>query len=164
MIDRQWRTPIAKANLKRCGLRRALPTPAVALDFEEYVFAPQARARRKLEKKRTRNSKGSTDAYYTDWLSLRSAPLQAFVAGDLSKCWELPITSVNESKLLRLLGIPSVECSQIEGLRIGRASEGPSNGVTVERQASRTIARLAANPPHEVGRMQRLTSGWLLRP
>eukprot|EP00966_Prymnesium_polylepis_P077141 1786886-Prymnesium_polylepis.2 len=90
--------------------------------------------------------------------------------GDAPQPWILPITSVNESRLLKELGLPKAEHNQIVGLRIRHVQRvsGASNiwgfWLTEQQISSRAIVRLANNPPPGVGRLQRLTSQRLLRP
>jgi len=108
-----------------------------------------------------------TDEYYVARLALRTLPVPIFLS-DAPPKWILPITSINEDRLLTELGLPHAERDQIEGLQSHQAAAttGEHEGLhlTVEQLSSCAIARLAANPPEEVGRMQRRTSGWLLRP
>ena len=129
----------------------------------------QTRARRKLEKfqRSSRNVKGANDPLYSAVLSLRSLPISDFCSHN-PPAWALPITSMNEDRLLEELGLPPAERNQIEGLQVGNADPRPGGGTSVgpsvEQLSSRAVARLAANPPPEVGRMQRRTAEWLLRP
>eukprot|EP00966_Prymnesium_polylepis_P109886 2542685-Prymnesium_polylepis.1 len=74
--------------------------------------------------------------------------------------WPLCVTSVNEDRFLKIIGMGDVERSQIEGLQ---SSQGVP-GMTEEKLSSRAILLLASNPPPGVGRMQNLTSKSLLRP
>ena len=81
--------------------------------------------------------------------------------------WVLPITSVNEDKLLKCLGLSTAERNEIEGLHIGRSQPARrAAGATQseQQQRDRAIARLAADPPPMVGAMQRRTAKNLLRP
>eukprot|EP00966_Prymnesium_polylepis_P330502 7386142-Prymnesium_polylepis.1 len=83
--------------------------------------------------------------------------------------WVLPISSVNEDKLLKILGLTMGERSQIEGLAQRRRSSvaiSMESGVVVreEQQTTSALIRLATNPPPEVGNVQRRTRSWLLRP
>ena len=66
------------------------------------------------------------------------------------------------SQMLKALGLSDFEIEQIEGL--GSVSIRGGYGLTEEQLSSRAVARLAANPTAEVGRMQQLTALWLLRP
>lgn len=92
-------------------------------------------------------------------LSLRSQPIAAFVAltGDenASAFDTLSISSINEDRLLQILGLRRAERDEIEGL---------ASTVLGQQQVTRALARLAANPPGEVGVMQRRCLLWLLRP
>lgn len=124
----------------------------------------------------TAKSQNFTDEFYSNCVCLRSIPLADFVR-EVPRQWVLPITSANEDRLLALLGLPRAERDQIEGLQasiwLARGqtsgnSEGSSSsvgqGLTESQISSRAIARLASNPPQEVGAMQRRTARWLLRP
>jgi hypothetical protein len=64
--------------------------------------------------------------------------------------------------LLIQLGVSRGERDRIESV----LRRQPSSTVTLseEQQTSRAVIRLAADPPLQVGRMQRRTSGWLVRP
>jgi len=105
-----------------------------------------------------------TDPFYADCVCLRSLPVGVFLGTSRSQ-WVLPITSINEDRLLKELGIPRAERGVIEGLQIGRPSPSATGvGLTEEQQSSRAIVRLAATPPPEVGVMQQRTAQWLCRP
>jgi hypothetical protein len=101
------------------------------------------------------------DTFYTSYLGMRSVPLKVFV-GTSSSAWVLPITSLNEDRLLKEMGVPRIERNQIEGLVTLSSTQAET--LTEEKQISRAIVRLAANPPAQVGALQRRTSRWLLRP
>mmetsp|Transcript_74504 Transcript_74504/g.205372 ORF Transcript_74504/g.205372 Transcript_74504/m.205372 type:complete len:583 (+) Transcript_74504:981-2729(+) len=98
---------------------------------------------------------------YVEILALRSLPISDFL-GDAPPKWPLAITSINEDRLLRELGLQDEERNQIEGLSSTRVRGGIS--LTEEQMSSRAIARLAADPPQQVGSFQRRTRAWLLRP
>mmetsp|Transcript_34887 Transcript_34887/g.96346 ORF Transcript_34887/g.96346 Transcript_34887/m.96346 type:complete len:737 (-) Transcript_34887:487-2697(-) len=107
-----------------------------------------------------------TDAYYAATLAVRSMPVSAFMSRAVGD-YPLPITSINEDRLLLELGLDHEERSQLEGLKVSQKSSarsGSESGLNEERQAARAIVRLAANPPEGVGRLQRRTARWLLRP
>ena len=105
-----------------------------------------------------------TDPFYESCLTLRSVPVPAFLAKSVSD-WVLPITSINEDRLLSIMGLSAAERSQIEGLRAEGASRGKDGPSLTEQQMSTlAIDRLTANPPPEVGSLQRRTSHRLLRP
>eukprot|EP00966_Prymnesium_polylepis_P253704 5863756-Prymnesium_polylepis.1 len=88
--------------------------------------------------------------------------------GDAPPKWVLPISSVNEDKLLKLIGLTTTERSKIEGLLERRRSSASSiePGVVVreEQQVTGALIRLATNPPPEVGDLQRRSQSWMLRP
>ena len=73
-------------------------------------------ARQQLSNKIKREPRGETDAFYAAYLSLRSEPFTAFLSSAPSK-WALPISSVNEDRLLRELGLSAAERNRIEGLQ-----------------------------------------------
>ena len=127
-------------------------------------------ARRKLEQKRTHSRKILSDPFYNEFLGLRSLPVGTFLEGRPPK-YALPITSINEDRLLLELGLSEAERNQIEGLGVfggGAASSGRRTTALSARaeqqQSSGAIVRLAANPPAAVGTMQRRTTKWMLRP
>jgi len=123
-------------------------------------------AYRKIDKSKSSRQAKKTDEFYASCLCLRSLPVKAFMSGDASK-WVLPITSINEDRLLTVMGVVRAECDQIEGLQTRRSTtsgDAEAFGVREERLSSLAIARLASNPPTKVGYLQRRTCGWLLRP
>jgi len=123
-------------------------------------------AYRKIDKSKSSRQAKKTDGVYASCLCLRSLPVKAFMSGDPSR-WVLPITSVNEDRLLTVMGVVRAECDQIEGLQTRRSTtsgDAEAFGVREERLSSLAIARLASNPPTKVGYLQRRTCGWLLRP
>ena len=71
----------------------------------------------------------------------------------------------NEDLLLKQLGLPGVERRQIEGVMTHAASSSQSRlAVTEDTLSTRALLRLAADPPPQVGDIQRRTTRWLLRP
>eukprot|EP00966_Prymnesium_polylepis_P053115 1229520-Prymnesium_polylepis.1 len=98
--------------------------------------------------------------------AVRSVPLSIFLS-NAPQQWPLPMTSINEDRLLENLGVVRKERDVIEGLQqvSGNSSDllGTSSS-TVEELSSQAVARLAANPPPAVGTMQRRTTQHLLRP
>ena len=123
-----------------------------------------ARAKRTLSK-RYHSSSSLTDAFYASVLCLRSVPVPKFL-DSAPAAWALPITSINEDRLLEELGLKRSERDQIEGLQVDLTTTAGQHGgfAMTEELSSRAIRRLAANPPAEVGRMQRRTAERLLRP
>jgi len=120
-------------------------------------------ARQKFDKQ-ARPRKDITDEFYASYLSLRAEPVANFMERRQSR-WALPITSVNEDRYLRALGVSVFERNEIEGLMGGRAQSAAAlHGLTGAQQSSRAVVRLAVNPPAAVGEMQRRTAAWLLRP
>lgn len=120
--------------------------------------------------KRDESNSGSqtraTDEFYSSCLCLRSLPVSVFLQSNYPT-GELPITSINEDRLLKELGVSEGERYQIEGLATRssvsrRKGSGPV--LTEEQLLSAAIVRLAALPPPEVRAIQRRTTKWLLRP
>jgi hypothetical protein len=110
----------------------------------------------------TTHLKHVTDQLYAMCLTLRTVPLEAFL-GYAPPEWALTITSINERKLHQLMGLSIDDRNQIEGLNtsaLAKAHEGVA--LTEVQIASRVIARVAANPPPEVGRLQQKTARKLL--
>ena len=104
------------------------------------------------------------DELYSRILCLRSMPVSSFMSSG-RPIWVLPITSINEDRLLSELGLPRAERDQIEGLENTKKVTRRGSTLSIaEELSSRAIIRLAANPPPEVGRMQRRTAERLLRP
>ena len=69
--------------------------------------------------------------------------------------------------MLSSLGLSRAERHLILGLQMRRsklASVDVGLSLSDEQLSSRVIGRLAANPPPDVGGMQRRTRAWLLRP
>jgi hypothetical protein len=113
-------------------------------------------------KTRASGQQGSpAETFYTECIAVRSLPVPSFLANERGKR-HLPITSMKEDRLLREMGVTSAERHQIEGL----STISTRNGValTEAQLALRAIVRLAARPPVEVGRLQRRTARWHLRP
>jgi len=124
-----------------------------------------ARTAERIDRKRNRrHSYDTTDEYYSECLSVRSAPLTWFLKGGAHHNWVLPMTSINESRLLVELGLLQAERSQIQGLQTSLAQTDTTHQLNEEQLSSRAIIRLAVDPPPEVGQMQRRTASQLLRP
>mmetsp|Transcript_1998 Transcript_1998/g.5040 ORF Transcript_1998/g.5040 Transcript_1998/m.5040 type:complete len:1003 (+) Transcript_1998:348-3356(+) len=107
--------------------------------------------------------KNGTDAYYACHLSLRSEPLPVFLGAAPPK-WALPITSINEDRYLKELGLSFTHRYEIEGLLSGHGASVSAAGLTEEQKTSRAVHRLAVDPPFRVGVLQRCTSKRHLRP
>jgi len=105
------------------------------------------------------------ETFYQSYLTLRAAPLPEFLAGAPSR-WPLTISTINEDRLLRELGLPTRVRNQIEGLHLGRKVRGGDDGLGADdaQLASNALLALAHDPPSEVGKIQRLTSRNLMRP
>ena len=123
-----------------------------------------ARAKRTLSK-RYHSSSNISDVLYSSIIGLRSVPVADFL-GNAPPAWALPITSINEDRMLAELGLPRAERDQIEGLQVDLTTTAGRHGgfAMTEELSSRAIRQLAGNPPAQVGRMQRRTAEKLLRP
>eukprot|EP00966_Prymnesium_polylepis_P330093 7385754-Prymnesium_polylepis.1 len=78
----------------------------------------------------------------------------------------MPTTSMNEDKLLKIMGVPEAERGHIEGLQMRRSSSSTVSHrreLSVEELSSIALVRLAAEPPPEVALLQRKTQWWLAR-
>jgi len=147
----------ATSRSSACSSGRCTSVEDSVRSESEYIET-MASARRKLDKK-VKGTKLLTDPFYAGCLSLRSEPLPAFLRCDPPKT-VLPITSINEDVLLKAIGTSVAERNRIEGLHTSSAATGSE----LFEEMSRAIVQLAANPPPEVGRMQRRTAESLLRP
>jgi hypothetical protein len=96
-------------------------------------------------------------------------PIAQLLDGSSTK-YEMPISSINEDRLLQELGLPKAERILIEGVQIGRASSSSARrgSSTTHTDASSGVLssaqhRLAANPPTVVGIWQRRCCQWHVR-
>jgi len=109
----------------------------------------------------------ATDIFYSQHVAIRSVPFHAFLEGGPQQKSELPvlpISSANEDRFLRALGLTKEETQKIEGL-LPSSSNRFDSGQNDERLPGvSAIFCLAANPPRLLGAMQRRTTTWLLRP
>lgn len=128
-----------------------------------------ALARRTMNKKRRKSSKGPQDEFYKSVLSLRSLPIAQFLEGNTNK-YAMTITSINEDRLLQELRLPKSERILIEGVHIPASSSSEKRGSWTAHSmdaSSGVISsakhRLAANPPSVVGTWQRRTTQWHIR-
>eukprot|EP00966_Prymnesium_polylepis_P314204 7260938-Prymnesium_polylepis.1 len=80
------------------------------------LLAAQMSAQKKLRRAwaRTMQFDNEMDELYVGIIALRSEPLETFLGG--GSRWPLPITSLNEARLLRELGISSSEKIAIKEL------------------------------------------------
>ena len=115
-------------------------------------------AQQTLEQQYLSTKLKSTDEYYAATLSLRSLHLQAFL-GDEQPTSPPTMTSINEDRLLIVLGLTAQERNQIEGL----ASVHERFGLTEEQMSAHAVTLAVVDPPPTVGIMQRKTSARLLR-
>jgi len=145
--------PSSGGRMRSCSMGSVL---SEAPDFAEQM----AKARAKVEKNDT-TAQHVTDEFYAGCLAMRSVPIHDFI-GNVPSPWALPITSLNEDRLLVLMGLTKAERNQIEGL--SSVSMRGGLGLSEAELSSRAIARLALEPPPKVGELQRRSSRWLLRP
>eukprot|EP00966_Prymnesium_polylepis_P323617 7379783-Prymnesium_polylepis.1 len=76
-------------------------------------------AAKKLHKRTKPASRKTTEVFYASCISMRTQPLTVFVdpnENGAASGAQLPITSVAESRLLAVLGLPADERDQIQGL------------------------------------------------
>jgi hypothetical protein len=118
-------------------------------------------APRKPKAEAIKSSKKATDPFYSECIALRALPIKVFLDSTTSQ-WPLPISSINEGRLLKELAVPKDQRDQIEGL--SSVSVRGGLGLSERQLSARAIATLAADPPPEVGSMQRKTTRWLVRP
>jgi len=108
----------------------------------------------------------ATDEHYASCLCLHSLPVAQFFRRDRPE-GPIPITSINEDRLLTELGLSEVERSRLEGLIPSSSSslrDEDQHELSQGQLSSRAVVRLACNPPQAVGTIQKLTTSWLLRP
>eukprot|EP00966_Prymnesium_polylepis_P047584 1101873-Prymnesium_polylepis.1 len=127
----------------------------------------EASARRKLDRWRSKETfKLTTDPFYASCLCLRSIPVEHFLRSTATSSLPcpLPISSINEDRLLKEMGIAAPERREIEALMVQPSDYEPDGAALTEQQRSwRAIAKLVSNPPPKVGKFQQRTSRWLLR-
>jgi hypothetical protein len=105
-----------------------------------------------------------TDGLYAGYIAMRTLPLEVYQACAPTADAPLPITSINEDKLLRELSVSRIDRSQIEGLTKSKGKGGKHSPEAHKKLlSSRALLQLAADPPAEVGRMQRRSTQWLIR-
>eukprot|EP00966_Prymnesium_polylepis_P126404 2923143-Prymnesium_polylepis.1 len=72
-------------------------------------------ARHTVEKKNQKSpSRKGTDELYASYLAIRALPVPVLLADDKNINVPLPVTSMGESRYLKMIGLSSVERSQIE--------------------------------------------------
>jgi len=158
--DRQ--RPSTRASIRTKVLFRAssfedeIQEPFQTVEAE--IAAHASRAQQTLEQQYLSTKLKSTDEYYAATLSLRSLHLQAFL-GDEQPTSPPTMTSINEDRLLIVLGLTAQERNQIEGL----ASVHERFGLTEEQMSAHAVTLAVVDPPPTVGIMQRKTSARLLR-
>eukprot|EP00966_Prymnesium_polylepis_P004195 96129-Prymnesium_polylepis.1 len=112
------------------------------------------KARRRLDKKVKPSRSTATDALYMSCLCVRSRSVASFL-GEADPKSPLPVTSINEDRFLKELGLPKAERNQIEDLLSSSDHASGVSGVTQAQLSTVALIRLAANPPVKVGDMQR---------
>jgi len=103
----------------------------------------------------------TTEPLYSACLCVRSVARERFLRNEPAD-WVVAITSFNEDRLLKEMGLTSEERNQVEGLSQVKMSVGP--GISAAQLASITINRLAFDPPPGIFRIQQRTTHWLVRP
>lgn len=132
--------------------------PHLAFDEQFFASFAQERAKKVIERAYSSRKLVVTDSLYSSLICIRSQPASHFFSRAEPQC-PLPITSVNEDRLLVELGLSRSQRSEIEGL-----SSSNRSALLAERLSNAAIARVASNPPEAVGRIQRRACMWLLRP
>jgi len=139
---------------KMPSLRRSTSTNSRKQSVEAAAFA----AKHKIEKVLAKSKHFVTNAQYANIIALQSVPVPVFL-GEVphdDAIW--PITSMNENRWLRALGLTQAECNQIMGLQARGSLVVPAGQVPPDAQL-----RLARDPSARVGAMQRRCSERLLR-
>ena len=106
----------------------------------------------------TAKQKVRTDALLAGITALRSASVNEFLGAHRS-VHALPITSINEERLLQEMSLSEEERNKIMGLM----GHGASQALAASSLSS-TARNLAHDPPATVGELQRLAAERLLRP
>ena len=101
----------------------------------------------------TINSRKGTEELLGSIISIRSLGVEDFFEENKSQ-WPIPITSINEDKLLTEIGVAPDQRKEIEGLVPARTTVGKSMSA---------LAGLAYDPPEKVGHAQRCTTARLAR-
>eukprot|EP00966_Prymnesium_polylepis_P291590 6734701-Prymnesium_polylepis.1 len=94
-------------------------------DATPCPLAQSMSAMRRLDKARTKSGKNATDNFYANHLVLRSQPVEQCLRS--IRRWPLPITSINEGRLLLALGVSEADRHQIEGLKLRRGLPGAAD-------------------------------------
>jgi len=116
-------------------------------------------ASRTLAQRRNNATRIRTDERYANVLAVRSHPLSTFLTNGPALS-VLPVSSINEDKLLRELGLSDSERYLIEGFQAGQGVLGR----TEKSSSKAALVRLAADPSPQVHAMQRRSLRWLFRP
>jgi len=137
-------------------------------DLDEVEAMAKARKTLRKREKRTERprSRKKTDEFYAGCLALRSLPVGSFL-GSAPPQWVLPITSINEDRILKEMGVGEAERNQIEGLQLGMKVQSAGSAafnLTIAQLSMLAISRVARSPPLDVGKLQRLSAKKLLRP
>lgn len=145
-------------------LSRSFTTDLV---FGDETAEKAASAMRRLQNTRGTNRKLQIAELYASVLSMRSTPVVKFLKYQYDAPPSiLTISSIEEDKLLKVLGVSASERDLIEGLH-SRQRTSVTDAVlgSTAAQVSRwALVRLASDPPAKVGHMQRRTTLALLRP
>ncbi|KAL1507405.1 hypothetical protein AB1Y20_008247 [Prymnesium parvum] len=129
------------------------------------------RAVHQLKKRHKKSDHSGGDPFYHSCLAIRAMSISDFLAGK-APGWLLPITSFDEQRLLEALKLSRAEKNQLMGLGAQNGALFGMHHVTTvgaslskdEAVMANAAARLANDPPITIGRMQRRTVNWLLRP
>ena len=130
-----------------------------AVDSNETGLLARARSK-KQEKQRTEEQLASI-------IALRSWPFLDVLKG-ADAHWALPISSVNEDKLLEALGLSAEERNELEGL-IGAVRQptmrmGSKNATVAAPSVNSVVTKFAHSPPPGVATLQHRSEAHLVRP
>jgi len=98
------------------------------------------------------------DPLYLSCLAMRSVRFNDLMH-NAPAIWPLQSASINEDRLLEVIGVHEVERHQMENL----ARPGTEDIRRLQELSTIALARLAANPPPEVGLVQRIATAHQLR-
>ena len=163
----------AEDLLSTTGSMEVLPTslrhPARStISSEVEAEAARIKAQQRLEQRvGSRNSsKKLTDELYAGLLSVRSAPMASFLKDAPSRA-RVYMTSLDENGLLKRIGVTRADRDRIEGLQSGISNSSVvaqgRRSFTGLQVANEAVARVARDPPTQVGVMQWRTTEKLLR-
>ena len=174
LTDKERRELVSVASLDGDGDDEDGDAPFVAPGAE----AAAAAASGEVHKAKMYKDKVGTARALADISALRAVPYRELLADPPRAAWSLPISSINEDKLLQLMGLSDDERNDVEGLQPGGGkaahahpaegkgflhSSGGGGEAATSRGARGTAMQLAREPTPETETMQRLTRTRLVR-